>query len=109
MFGKKPGRLGEIDVSQLTYLDGSLEFARMWKEPDGPQSYIIDPKALGADPFLFGMALADAVQHGANAYAQAVNITKQEALERIWQGLDAERNSPTDSPTEVGPDGSSIQ
>jgi hypothetical protein len=105
MFGKKSGRLGEIDLSDFDYLDGAHEFARMWSEPDGQQTFIIDPRGLGADPFLFGMAMVDAVRHGAKAYAYAVNISEEEALARIWEGLDAERSNPTDTPVEVGPNG----
>jgi hypothetical protein len=110
MFGKKSsGRAGEIDVGEFGFLDGSQEFARLWAEPGGPMTCIIEPRALGADPFLFGMAMVDAVSHGAKAYAHALGIPEAEALARIWQGLDAERVSPTDTPREVGPDGSTMQ
>ena len=110
MFGKKSsGRAGEIDVSEFGLLDGSQEFARLWAEPGGPMTCIIEPRALGADPFVFGMAMVDAVSHGAKAYAHALGIPEAEALARIWQGLDAERASPTDTPREVGPDGSTMQ
>ena len=68
MFGSKgKGRKGEIDLSGLDFLDGSHEFARFWSEPDGEQTFIIEPRALGADPFMFGMALVDAMRHGAIA------------------------------------------
>ena len=66
---------------------------------------IIEPRALGADPFLFGMAIVDAVGHGAKAYAHALGIPEEEALARIWEGLDAERTNPTDEPREIDPDG----
>jgi hypothetical protein len=110
MFGKKSsGRVGEIHVSEFGFLDGSQEFARLWAEPGGPMTCIIEPRALGPDPFLFGMAMVDAVGHGAKAYAHALGIPEAEALARIWQGLDAERASPTDTPREVCPDGSTMQ
>ena len=111
MFGKKNagGRQGEIDVSELRFLDGSHEFARFWSEPGGPLTCIIEPRALGADPFLFGMAMVDAVGHGAKAYAHALGIPEKEALVRIWEGLDAERANPTDEPREIDPDGDSLQ
>jgi hypothetical protein len=106
MFGKKPSsRDGEIDVSEYDFLSGSLEFARLWSEPGGPQTCIIEPRALGPDPFLFGMALVDAAQHGARAYAQAVGIPEEQALARIWQGLDAERGNPTDEPRQIDQEG----
>ena len=106
MFGKKSARAGEIDVSTFAFLDGSHEFARLWAEPDGPMTCIIEPRALGPDPFLFGMALVDAVQHGAKAYAHAVGIPEEQALARIWEGLDAERANPTDQAMQIDPDGS---
>ena len=110
MFGKKAGgRLGEIDVSGFGVLAGSHEFARLWAEPGGPMTCIIEPRALGADPFLFGMAMVDAIGHGAKAYAHALGIPEEEAHARIWEGLDAERANPTDTPREIDPDGSSIQ
>ena len=110
MFGKKTGgRLGEIDVSEFGFLDGSQEFARFWSEPGGPLTCIIEPRALGADPFLFGMAMVDAIGHGAKAYAHALGIPEAEALARIWEGLDAERANPTDEPRQIDPNGGSLQ
>ena len=107
MFGRKSGgRAGEIDVSGFAFLDDSHEFARLWAEPHGPMTCIIEPRALGPDPFLFGMALVDAVQHGAKAYAHAVGIPEEQALARIWEGLDAERANPTDQAMQIDPDGS---
>ena len=107
MFGHKKGiRDGEIDVSGFGFLAGSAEFARMWNQPGGSQTCIIEPRNLGADPALFGMAMVDAIRHGAAAYAQAVNIPEAQALERIYQGFDAERANPTDTPVQINSDGS---
>jgi hypothetical protein len=104
MFGSKSGgREGEIDVSGFSFLDGSQEFARFWSEPGGPLTCIIEPRALGADPFLFGMAMVDAIGHGAKAYAQALGMDEAQVLARIWEGLDAERASPTDQPRQINP------
>jgi len=103
--GKKSGRRGEIDVTTFDFLDRSHEFARMWSEPGGEQTFIIEPRAIGADPFLFGMAMVDAIRHGAKAYAHAVNISEDEALARIFEGFDAERSNPTDSPIDITPGG----
>ena len=86
MFGKKSaGRAGEIDVSGFSFLDGSLEFARLWSEPQGPMTCIIEPRALGPDPFMFGMAMVDAVHHGAKAYAHATGLSEKKAL---WSETD---------------------
>jgi len=101
----KGGRQGEIDVSSFDFLNGSFEFARLWAEPQGPLTCIIDPRVLGPDPFLFGMAMVDAVGHAAKAYAHATGVSEQDALARIWEGLDAERSNPTDEPRQINPDG----
>ncbi len=77
------------------------EFLRMWAHEDGPLTCVIEPAALGADPFLFGMAMVDAIRHAAKAYAQAVNVSEEHALERIFEGFDAERNDPTDAPQQI--------
>ena len=44
-----------------------------------------------------------AVQNGdgAKAYAHAVGISEEHALARIWEGFEAERNAPTDIPTQL--------
>ncbi len=94
----KAGREGEIDVSEFDFLDGSLEFARLWSEPEGEQSFIIEPRALGADPALFGMAMVDCIRHAAIAYSRAVGVSEEQALERIMLGFHAELENPTDDP-----------
>ena len=105
MFGRKSSWPGEIDVSDFSFLKRSQEFARLWNEPGSGLTCIIEPRNLGADPFLFGMALVDAARHGAKAYAQAGNISEEEAMARIWEGFDAERANPTDDPKQINPEG----
>jgi hypothetical protein len=101
----KKGREGEIDVGDFDFLDGSLEFARLWSEPEGEQTFIIEPSALGADPALFGMAMVDCIRHAAIAYSRAVNISEEHALQRILQGFQAELSNPTDEPQPLGDGG----
>ena len=97
---------GEIDLTGFDFLDGSNEFARFWSEPEGEQTFIIDPQALGADPFLFGMAMVDAIRHAAIAYSRVVNVGEEQALERILEGFQAELANPTDDPQPLtGDDG----
>lgn len=92
MFAKKKGgREGEIDIGDCNFLDGSREFARLWSGSDGPVSCFIEPRNLGPDPFTFGMAMVDTIRHAARAYAQAVGISEEHALEVIYEGFDAER------------------
>jgi hypothetical protein len=77
------------------------EFLRMRTTPDGDVTCMIDPRGIGADPAAFGIALVDAIRHGAKAYAQAVGVSEEHALERIWWGFDSERSSPTDEPRQA--------
>ena len=87
-------------VPHAAMLDGSKEFLRMWVKPDGPVTCFVNPAQLGPDPAGFGLALVDAVRPGARGWAQAVNISVADAEARIWEGLDAERAHPTDTPPE---------
>lgn len=76
-------------------LGGGKEFLRAWAKQDGPASYFVNPKALGADPALFGIALVDAARHAAAAWGKALGQPERAMLDRIWEGLDAERHAPT--------------
>ena len=98
------GRAGEIDVSEFDFLEGSFEFARLWSEPEGEQTFIIEPRALGADPAMFGMAMVDCIRHAAIAYSRAVSISEEQALQRILQGFQAELSNPTDDPQPLDQD-----
>ena len=78
-------------------LTGSREFLRVWARPDDAVLVFVNPRPIGSDPAALGVALVDVVRHGAATYARATGISEQEALTRIWQGLDAERAAPTDN------------
>lgn len=87
-----------IDLTRHAQLvEGAREFLRLWAVEGGPLTGFVNPRPLGPDPLLFGVALAEAVGHGARAYARATGIGEAEAAARIWQGIDAER--PTAAPT----------
>ena len=74
----------------------------MWKAGgSGGVLCFIQPHALAPDPFVFGMAVVDAVRHAARAWAQAVNVSEEDALARIYEGFDAEREKPTTVVTQV--------
>lgn len=101
-FGRKGLVRNELDISGAAdLLQGSQEFLRMWRRQGGEAICLIDPAALNPDPATFGIALVDCVRHGARAWANAVGISEEEALARIWFGLDAERENPTDLGKEV--------
>jgi Domain of unknown function (DUF5076) len=106
MFGSKRGTArNELDISGLEGLDNSREFLRMWAETNGPVTCAIDPSAIGADPAMFGIAMVDALRHGALAYAQAVGIGEDEAFARIMEGFNAEMDNPTDEPRPLSGEG----
>ena len=91
-----------LDLSGCDHLlEGASEFLRMWNRAGGPVICFVDPYPVGADPFGFGLALMDCVGHGANAYAQALGIPVADAMARILEGFDAERENPTDIPTSL--------
>ena len=91
----KPIPIDLVPFSEM--LGGSREFLRVWARQEGPVSVFVNPRPVGADPALFGIAMVDCVRHAALAYANATGLSEKEALARIWQGLDAERNAPTDT------------
>ncbi|MES2097920.1 MAG: DUF5076 domain-containing protein [Pseudomonadota bacterium] len=82
-------------VPYADMLGNSREFLRAWSKPDGPATFFVNPHGLGADPFAFGIAICDCVEHAARAWARALGIGEKEALDRIWEGFDAERAAPT--------------
>lgn len=88
-------------VPHAEMIAGAREFLRMWAQPRGRVTCFVNPAALDPDPATFGIALVDALRHGARAWAHAVGVSEEEARERIWFGVDAERNNPTDLGKEV--------
>ncbi|WP_230279476.1 DUF5076 domain-containing protein [Croceicoccus sp. Ery15] len=95
MFGRKPAvHAGAIDIVGMDFLNNSQEVARLWVEPDGPATCLIQPDRLEM-PEMFGMLLVDSIRHGARAYAQCHGMSEEEALRRIWAGVDMERETNT--------------
>ncbi|MBS0253977.1 MAG: DUF5076 domain-containing protein [Proteobacteria bacterium] len=66
-----------------------LEIVRLWVNPEGAISAFIRPRL--KDPALFGRMLAQAARQGARAYAGGGTISEEEALQRIWAGVDGAR------------------
>jgi len=92
---KSEGRFtNAIAVDDCDFLDQSHEVARLWVENNGPANCLIQPDKL-VQPEMFGMLMVDAIRHGARAFAQAHEISETEALQRIWSGLEAERDRNT--------------
>ncbi|MEZ0244278.1 MAG: DUF5076 domain-containing protein [Sphingomonas sp.] len=76
--------------------DKSVEIARLWVTNGGGSTVFIDARRM-PDAGMFGMLLADTANHAANAYAAALGIPHEEALKRVWDGMDGERNNPSGS------------
>ena len=95
MFGNKSTQHpGAISVEELEFLEKSVEVARLWVEDEGPATCLIQPDRL-AEPEMFGMLMVDAIRYGARAFAQCYGLSEQEALQRIWAGVDMERGNHT--------------
>ncbi|MFC7537953.1 DUF5076 domain-containing protein [Sphingomonas sp. GCM10030256] len=94
---------GAINVaSQREALADSTEIARLWVEDGGPGTFFINAHKM-PEPEMFGMMMADAIRHGARAYAHALEISEAEAEAMIWQGLDEERAGDGDNMTTIDP------
>ena len=76
-------------------LGDSREFLRVWSK-DGGTLCFVNPRPLGADPAMFGIAMVDVIRNAASTYAKAIGVSEDQAFERIWMGLDAERSAPTE-------------
>jgi hypothetical protein len=74
----------------------AMELARIWIV-DGSQHVAIS-RNLWDDPAAWGLMLVDLAKHVANAYAKE-GRDKQEVLNRILEGFNAETQSTTDDPT----------
>lgn len=93
-----------IDLTQHAHLvGGAREFLRLWLGADDRVLCFVNPRALGPDPAGFGIALVEAVRNGARAYARAVGIGEEEALARIWEGIDKERAGDWDKRASADP------
>ena len=90
---EKPIPIDLVPFAEL--LGDSRECLRVWAKGGGTLSFI-NPRPLGADPALFGIAMVDVIRNAASTYAKATGMPEDQALDRIWMALDAERSAPTD-------------
>lgn len=96
---------GAIAVDGFDFLDDATEVARLWVENEGPATCLIQPEVL-KEPEMFGMLMVDTIRHAARAYAQCCDLTEDEALSRIWQGVELEKDKHTtglDTVQDFGP------
>jgi hypothetical protein len=73
------------------------ELARVWAA-NGAQ-HVSLRVGLWRDPFSWGIMLADLANHIANAYAQEQSRDRAGTVARILEGMHAELERPTDTPT----------
>ena len=86
--------------------DESVEIARLWVTNGGGSTVFIDARRM-PDAAMFGMLLADTAGHAANAYAAALGISVEDAMKRVWSGMDKERAAPSGSMELTDPFGKS--
>jgi hypothetical protein len=75
----------------------AIELARVWAA-QGKQHVSLATE-LWDDPAAWGIMLVDLARHIANAYEQNTGKNREDVLQRIKSGVDAEWLSPTDEPT----------
>ena len=100
-------------VAPIYAAEGAQEILRLWLTEK--RVLAIHRGGVWDDPFTWGMALADIAQHIARGYEEGgltcegpdgeTAVTKEQAIERIREGFDAELDNPTDEPKEWTPDG----
>ena len=91
-FRGKAGHPGEIPLKGHSGLsDDYTELARFWVSGEQGRSYVLTAVEQQWSPELLGSLLVESVHTAAAAYAARDGITEQEALRRIWNGLDDER------------------
>ena len=90
--GERPAgeRLGAIPLGDATLDPGSAEVARIWVTNGAGATVLIDPGVL-ADAEMFGVLMADTIDHAAKAHAAALTITEEQAAALIWRGVDRAR------------------
>lgn len=96
MFRKNKNELEKPPISNESQ---AFEILRVWGGENLPQQVTLN--TVWKDPGAWGLMLVDLAKHVAKAYASEGNYSEQEALSRIKQLIDAEWESPTDSPEEI--------
>jgi glyoxylase-like metal-dependent hydrolase (beta-lactamase superfamily II) len=68
----------------------AAEVARIWITDGGGATVLIDPGVLD-DAEMFGVLMADTIDHAAKAHAEAMDMTEEQAAALIWRGVDRAR------------------
>lgn len=89
----KPPKLRSIPLSGVPGLGPkSAEVARIWVTDHKGSTVLIDAGVL-SDAEMFGVLMADTIDHAARAHAAALGITVEQAAALIWRGVDKARLS----------------
>ena len=85
----------ELAVPPAVFTDkNAQELVRIWAAHG--QQHVTLLSKLWDDPFIWGMFLVDLANHAANIYEQENGRNRDEVLNQIKQGFEAEWDHPTD-------------
>jgi hypothetical protein len=76
--------------------DNARELTRVWAANGA--MHLSLATGLWKDPATWGIVLVDLARHVARAYEQTTGTPAADTLKRIFEGFEAERSKPTDSP-----------
>jgi len=89
----KPRKLRSIPVTGIASLGAeSAEVARIWITNRKGSTVLIDAGVL-SDAEMFGVLMADVIDHAAKAHAAALGMTEEQAAVLIWRGVDRTRSA----------------
>jgi len=81
---------GEIEIEKFNDLGpDAFELARLWINSERVQAYVAYKQEWS--PELLGSLLVETVYTAAGAVAAHLNLSEDEARQRIWRGFDEER------------------
>jgi hypothetical protein len=90
MLGFHKAHPGEIGLNVFADLPkDAWELARFWVTSE--KSFVSVARRENWTPELLGSLLIECVQNAAASYASSGSMSENEALERIWLGIDRER------------------
>jgi hypothetical protein len=81
-----------IPIDDAPLGDDAAEVARIWITDRGGATVLIDPGVLD-DAEMFGVLMADTIDHAARAHAAAMDMTEEQAAALIWRGVDRARGA----------------
>ena len=88
---RAPAHAGEIPLRQSfpDLTDDAVELARFWVNDS--RSFVAVSFPRKWEPELLGHLLVESLYTAAASYAALTDLSEEEALQRMWRGLDEER------------------